>query len=71
MLAYSSALVTAVSPPTPVNCAAVAAAAAVIPTVYVAQAQEMATEYLGQAQELLASTLDKLGVKKPAGKTEL
>uniref|UniRef100_A0A383WQA9 Uncharacterized protein n=1 Tax=Tetradesmus obliquus TaxID=3088 RepID=A0A383WQA9_TETOB len=40
-------------------------------TVYVAQAQEMATEYLGQAQELLASTLDKLGVKKPAGKTEL
>ncbi|WIA20892.1 hypothetical protein OEZ85_005238 [Tetradesmus obliquus] len=40
-------------------------------TVYVAQAQELATEYLGQAQELLASTLDKLGVKKPAGKTEL
>jgi hypothetical protein len=39
--------------------------------VYVAQAQELANEYLGQAQELLASTLDKLGVKKPAGKTEL
>jgi hypothetical protein len=39
--------------------------------VYVAQAQELATEYLGQAQEVLASTLDKLGLKKPAGKTEL
>jgi hypothetical protein len=52
----------------PLTCTPAAVAAA---TVYVAQAQELATEYLGQAQDLLSSTLDKLGVKKPAGKTEL